>query len=136
MLISRFSDPIGSVLSLDSSTLTTSYVGGSNVAAGGTVQLDFEILATFKAGTALTSISFEIEICDTMTGNWLPIQSSRASNGDVKAEHAISAVAGSTVRDRLRTTEHVGAKYVRIASKCAGTVASGDAASATANLTE
>lgn len=136
VMIFRVPSSLGAALSLDSSTLTTSYTGGSVFSVGGASEVDFEIVSTFKSGTALTSISYEIQTCNTSTGNWLPIQSSRASTGDVYAEHSVSAAAGTTVRDRLRSTEHIAQQYVRIAAKCAGTAASGDIAAANLDIAE
>src|SRR5262245_50989488 len=127
----RIVQHLGPVLALDSGTLTTAYVRSSWYALEGTAELDFEISATFKSGTAITSVEFEVVVSDDQSVV-VAVQSVRASTGAASAEHSVAASSGSTVSDRLQTTDHRNAKYAAIQAKITGGAAAGDdAASAT-----
>lgn len=125
----------GSWLSLAGINLTSSYKGGTAMALEGTSELDAELLATFDAASNLTAIKFQIQICDgdpTVEANWEPINASPASTGVAATEVSLSVSLGQTVKERLQTKAHHGAKFCRIATKGVG-AATGTGADASAS---
>lgn len=141
MSFQRLTYALGQCLSLLGTDLTNAFVakdpsgGGGAFALQGTDEIDVEIFATFKAATAVTSITFALEVSDDGS-TWEPIQATQQSTGSTDSQFSVDAVADSTIPDRLLTSSHRNAKFVRVVAKCAGTSAAGDGATAKLNASE
>lgn len=124
----------GQCLSIVGTNITTAFQGGSAIALQGAEELDVELLATFDASTTQTNQIFQLQLSDDGT-NWEPLAAVQASTAAYTATATITAVSGTTQRDRLQVSAASvmtfrNAKYFRVAIKGTGASKSGDAASA------
>jgi hypothetical protein len=122
-------------LALGAGDLDTTFVGGTAYALSGTAELHAALTSTFDAASASTSIGYRFEVCDgdpDDEDDWTPIVGRDASTGeayDPDTGLVFATVAGTTVKGRMITTSHGGAKFVRVAALRVGVTSGDDAAS-------
>ena len=122
---------LGNQLSLDSTTLTGTYVAGTVFygSAGQAVELWCE--ADFKAGTAIAGVSFKLQGRYTATSNWIDLLTTDLTTGTAAVDQVITASAGTTQGVGLiSTTARLCFGGLRVLAKKtgAGAVGVGDAA--------
>jgi hypothetical protein len=122
---SRVAIHYGQWMNIGFASMSTSFVGGTALTTlAGTEEIDCPIRAIFANGSTLTSQEFQLQTSDDNT-NWTAIPSIRVTSGVSLVTHSVTAVVNSTVYDRLLTTDHRVAKYVRMAAKYTGGAAAG-----------
>jgi len=87
---------LGSQLSLDSTTLTGSYVAGTVFYGSQGTAVELWCEADFKSGSAIDGTGFKLQGRYTATSGWIDLITTDLSTGTAAVAHVITTVASTT----------------------------------------